>query len=127
MSELRSPLSLVKGLGSAKSGTDHWWMQRITALALIPLVLWLCFSIASLPGADYATIKAWLSSPAIVTLLIITIIAIFYHAQLGLQVVIEDYVPNHATRLVTIIIVNFLCIIFAVVAIISLFKISFGA
>lgn len=127
MSELRSPLSLVKGLGSAKSGTDHWWMQRITALALIPLVLWLCFSIASLPGTDYATIKAWLSSPAIVTLLIITIIATFYHAQLGLQVVIEDYVSNHATRLVTIIIVNFLCIIFAVVAIISLFKISFGA
>ncbi len=127
MSELRSPLSLVKGLGSAKSGTDHWWMQRITALALIPLVFWLCFSIASLPGSDYATIKAWLSSPVIVTLLIITIIAAFYHAQLGLQVVIEDYVSNHATRLITIIIVNFLCIIFAIVAIISLFKIAFGA
>ena len=127
MSQLRSPLSIVKGLGSSKSGTDHWWMQRITALALIPLVLWLCFSIASLPGTDYVTIKAWLSSPVVVTLLIMTIIATFYHAQLGLQVVIEDYISNHATRLMTVIAVNFLCIIFAIIAIISLLKISFGA
>ncbi|HBA35310.1 MAG TPA: succinate dehydrogenase, hydrophobic membrane anchor protein [Gammaproteobacteria bacterium] len=127
MNGLRTPLSLVKGLGAAKTGTGHWWMQRVTALALIPLALWFCFSVAALPGSDYATVKAWLGSPFVVTVLILTVIATFYHAQLGLQVVIEDYISGHGMRLAAILLVNFLCMIFATVAIVSLLKISLGA
>lgn len=88
---MRSPLSRARGLGSAKSGTDHWWMQRLTALALIPLVIWFVVSMIIVVGADHAAAVEFISSPINSVLLILLIIATFYHGQLGLQVVIEDY------------------------------------
>jgi len=89
---MRSPLSRARGLGSAKSGTDHWWMQRLTALALIPLVIWFVVSMIIVTGADHAAAVAFISSPINSVLLILLIVATFYHGQLGLQVVIEDYI-----------------------------------
>jgi len=107
MSEFRTPLSRVKGLGSAKEGTTHFWRQRLTALLLIPLLLWFCFCLAALP-VGHATLVAWIQQPAVAVAMIFLILANFYHAQLGLQIVIEDYVSTHSTRTVSIIVMSFL-------------------
>ncbi len=120
---LRTPLSEAKGLGSAKEGASHWWMQRITAVALVPLAIWFAFAVAMLGGASYETVIAWLKSPIVTVLLILFIVATFYHTQLGLQVIIEDYVGGWL-KIATIIIVNFFCIIFVVAGIIALLKVS---
>lgn len=126
MSHLRTPLSQVKGLGSAKEGTGHFWVQRLTAIGLVPLVLWLSFSIAALPGMDYVSIREWISSPFTSIMLILFLIAGFYHAKLGLQTVIEDYIGNHSTRTVMIIIVSFLATILAVTGVFSVLRIAFA-
>ena len=89
---MRSPLSRARGLGSAKTGTDHWWAQRLTALALIPLVIWFIVSMIIVTGADHAAAVGFISSPINAVLLILLIVATFHHGQLGLQVVIEDYI-----------------------------------
>ncbi len=88
----RSALGQVRGLGSAKDGTGHWWSQRLTALALVPLSLWFMISLVAMAGADHATIVTWIASPIVAGLLILLVTATFFHAYLGLQVVIEDYV-----------------------------------
>jgi len=126
MSHLRTPLSQVKGLGSAKEGTGHFWVQRLTAIGLVPLVLWLSFSIAALPGMDYVSIREWISSPFTSIMLILFLIAGFYHAKLGLQTVIEDYIGNHSTRTVMIIVVSFLATILAVTGVFSVLRIAFA-
>jgi len=124
MSYLRTPLSKAKGLGSAKTGTEHFWMQRITALALIPLVIWFCMSLAFLPDANYATVVSWLSSPFNAVLMIITLIAGFYHGALGMQIIFEDYISTHSTRIIAIIISNLVLFFFAALGVFSVLKIS---
>lgn len=124
---LRTPLSKVKGLGSAKDGVEHFWVQRITGLALIPITLWFCFSVASLPSADYAQVAKWLSSPFNAAMMIITVIMAFHHAQLGLQVIIEDYVSCHAKRTAGIIVAKFACFLFGVIGVVSVLKVAIGA
>ncbi|MEJ2114849.1 MAG: succinate dehydrogenase, hydrophobic membrane anchor protein [Gammaproteobacteria bacterium] len=119
---LRTPLSEAKGLGSAKEGAGHWWLQRLTAVALIPLVIWLAFGVATLGDASYETVLAWLQKPHVSVLLILFVVATFYHTQLGLQVIIEDYVHGWL-KVVTLILINFLCIVLAVVGIVALLKI----
>ena len=126
MADLRSPLSRVKGLGSAKEGTHHFWHQRLTALLLIPLVLWLGFSLAAMP-VDHATLVEWIRQPFVTVALLLLITVVFYHAQLGLQVVIEDYVGSHSRRTVTLLLSNFLCLLLGIVGVVSVLKISFGA
>ncbi len=125
MSDFRTPLSRVKGLGSAKEGTSHFWHQRLTALLLIPLVLWFGFSIAALPVA-YSTLLSWVQQPLVTVGLVLLIVVAFYHAQLGLQVVIEDYVSSHSARTVTLLFSNLLCLLFGIVGVVSVLKISFG-
>lgn len=127
MNTLRTPLKNVKGLGSAKEGTNHFWTQRLTAMALVPLVLWLCFSIAALPGTDHATIQAWVGNSFNAVLLVLIIFSAFYHAKLGLQVIIEDYLSNHGTRTAAIILSTFLCILLGCMGIFSVLKIAFAA
>ncbi len=126
MDDLSTPLSKVKGLGSAKEGTTHFWHQRLTALILIPLVLWFGFSIASMP-VEHATLTGWVKQPAVAIALILLILSTFYHAQLGLQIVIEDYVSTHSTRTVSIILSNFMCLIFAIIGVVAVLKISLGS
>ena len=126
MSDLRSPLSRVKGLGSAREGTSHFWHQRLTALLLIPLVLWIGFCIAALP-LDHETLVNWVSQPIITVALVLLIIALFYHAQLGLQVVIEDYISSHARRTVILLLSNLFCLLFGIVGVVAVLKISLGA
>lgn len=93
---LISPLNRVLGLGSAKGGTDHWWAQRLTALALIPLGLWLVFSLGAVDTSSYAAVLGWIQQPLNGILLLSTILAVVYHSYLGVQVVLEDYVHGAA-------------------------------
>ena len=88
MKKFRTPLGQVRGLGSAKEGSHHWWVQRLTAVALVPLSLWFVVSLISLSQADYPSVVAWLSSPLVTVLLLCLIWALFHHAQLGIQVVL---------------------------------------
>ncbi|MCP4875051.1 MAG: succinate dehydrogenase, hydrophobic membrane anchor protein [Gammaproteobacteria bacterium] len=125
MSDLRTPLSKVKGLGSAKEGTTHFWRQRMTALLLIPLVLLIGFSLAALP-VDYATLTSWIQRPWVLVALVLLIVVTFYHAQLGLQVVIEDYVSSHSRRTVSLVISNLSCLLLGTIGVVSVLKISFG-
>lgn len=126
MKQLRTPLSQVKGHGSAKEGTHHFWMQRLTALALIPLLLWLCFSIAALPSMSQEEVRNFMSNPTAAVLLVLFLIASFYHTKLGLQVVIEDYVGNHSTRTVAIILMTFACILLAVIGVFAVLRAAIG-
>lgn len=124
--ELRGDLGKVRGLGSAKDGVAHWWAQRVTAVALVPLVLWFVAAVASLAGADLAAVRGWIASPVSAVLLVVLIVAVFHHAQLGLQVVIEDYVHSEGLKVAGIMSVKFAAILLAVSAIFAVLKIAFA-
>ena len=124
--QMRSSLGRVFGLGSAKEGVEHWWRQRTTALALVPLVLWFVICVISLVGADRAALVAWMHNPMTAVLSIVLIVATFYHAALGLQVVIEDYVHGEARRLAMLIIMRALCVLFVVRGVLAVLKLAFA-
>jgi succinate dehydrogenase / fumarate reductase membrane anchor subunit len=124
---LRSPLGRAIGLGSAKEGVEHWWRQRVTAVALVPLVLWLVISLIGLVGADRAALVAWVRQPMPAMLLILLLVATFYHAALGLQVVIEDYIHGEAMKLGAIVVMRLLCIVFVARGILAVLKLALGA
>ena len=124
---LRSPLGRVRGLGSAKEGVQHWWSQRVTALALVPLVLWFIVSLLSLRHAEYAVVVGWVGHPFNSALLILLIISLFYHAILGLQVVIEDYVHTEALKMSLLLLMRFGLMLLAAVGIIAVVRIAFRA
>ncbi len=120
----QSPLARVIGLGSAKSGSAHWWWQRLTALALIPLALWFTYSIARFSGSCIADIYTWVASPVTSTLLIAFVISLFYHTQLGIQVVLEDYVGREGIRILSILTVKALSVMLAILSIISVLQVA---
>ncbi len=121
--DYRTPLSGVRGLGSAKSGTTHWWMQRVTAVALIPLSFWLINFLGLSLTAPYQQTVAWLASPANSVCIVAWIMAVFYHAALGLQVVIEDYVAAEGFRIISIWVVNLAFLFLAIAALLAVFRI----
>jgi len=125
MSSMRSPLARARGLGAAKDGTGHWWAQRLSALAMVPLVIWFAVSVVAMAGADYVTVRAWVASPIVGGLLILLVIATFYHAHLGLQVVIEDYVHHEAAKLAALIAVKGLAVILALSGVLSVLTVLF--
>ena len=124
---LRSPLGRAIGLGSAKEGVAHWWAQRITALALVPLTLWFVVAVVELAGADRAAVVAWVHEPLPAVLIVLLLVATFYHGALGLQVVIEDYVENAALRLGLLIAMRLLALVFVVRGVLAVLKLSLGA
>ncbi len=123
---LRSPRSQAVGLGSAKHGFSHWWWQRVTAVALIPLCLWFVCAVLSLMGHGYDAATAWLSSPINATFMVTFVLAMLYHAQTGLQTVIEDYVHTKWVNLTMLLIVKFASVVMAVLATISVLKVALG-
>jgi succinate dehydrogenase / fumarate reductase membrane anchor subunit len=123
--DYRSPLARVLGLGAAKTGISHWWMQRVTAAALIPLSFWLIAFLDLCINAPYQQTVDWLSSPLSIICIVAWILAVFYHAALGLQVVIEDYVAAEGLRIISIWLVNLAFLFLAIAALIAVFRIVF--
>ena len=122
---LRTSLGRVRGLGAAKEGVGHWWAQRLSALALIPLVLWFSASVVGLAGADIDSFRAWAGAPVNAGLLILLISFTFYHATLGVQVVIEDYVHTKGLKIAGLLIVQGLAIVLGLSAVLSVLQILF--
>ncbi|MEM7304466.1 MAG: succinate dehydrogenase, hydrophobic membrane anchor protein [Pseudomonadota bacterium] len=120
---LRTPLSTAKGLGSAKEGAHHWWMQRLTSIALVPLMLWLVISLALLGNMSYESAVAWVKSPFVAVGLSLVIVVMFYHVQLGVQVIVEDYVHGWL-KIASIIMLNFACIAMAFIGLFSIIKVA---
>ena len=123
---LRSPLSRVTGLGSAKSGAGHWYAQRVTAAALVLLGGWFVAALVSLGGASHANVMDWLASPISSALAVLLVVTAAYHALLGLQVVLEDYVADHGKRLATLLVVKFALVVAAVIGVLAVLRIAFG-
>lgn len=126
MPGMRSPLGRAIGLGSAKEGVEHWLAQRIAAVALVPLALWFVVAVLRLLGADLDTVQDWAGRPLPAILLVLLLIATFYHAALGLQVVIEDYVHHQLTRLGLVVLVRLAAIALAVAGIVAVLTLALG-
>lgn len=123
---LRSPLSKAVGLGSAKHGFSHWWWQRVTAIALIPLSLWFVYSVVCLMAGDYHHAVMWLASPINATIMLLFVLTALFHGQTGVQVVIEDYVHTKWLNLTLLLLMKFASVALAVLATISVLKVVLG-
>ena len=126
MADMRTPLARVRGLGSAKSGTEHFWIQRLTALANVPLAIFLLASVIALVGADYATVKTYLSMPVVSIVLLLLILSGVYHMRLGMQVIIEDYVHGEGMKLLSIIANNFFSALVGLACVYAVLKLGLG-
>ncbi len=124
---LRSPLGRALGLGSAKEGVEHWWMQRITAVALVLLSLWFVAALIAHLGADYTAAVAWLRSPLTAIAMILLVLATFVHMALGVQVVIEDYVHHEGTKLASLVLVRLACWALGAAALFAVLRVAFGS
>ncbi len=123
--QMRSPFGRATGLGSAKQGVEHWWRERVTAIALIPLMLWFVASIIAHSSGDYAAFVAWMKTPLATCMMVLLLIALFYHTALGLQVIIEDYVHS-AIKIPALIAMRLACFGFLTVGIVMVVRIVFG-
>jgi succinate dehydrogenase / fumarate reductase membrane anchor subunit len=122
----RSPLGHARGLGSAKDGVHHFWVQRVSAVALVPLTLWFVFSLAIFVRADYASVEHWVGSPMVAVTLVLFILSALYHSALGVQVVIEDYVSHEGTKLVSMLLMKFAHAVIAAAAVFAVLKVALG-
>ena len=124
---LRSPLGRVLGNGSAKDGTGHWWAQRVTAVALIPLTLWFFISLLLLPTFDYATVRAWLAQPLSSLLAVLSIGVLSYHSYLGTTVIIEDYVHGGPAKVVSLMLLRFLYVLLGGASLLAILRVAFAS
>ncbi|HUO79947.1 MAG TPA: succinate dehydrogenase, hydrophobic membrane anchor protein [Steroidobacteraceae bacterium] len=124
---MRSPLGRVLGLGAAGGGSHHWWLQRLTALALVPLGVWFLVALLGLPDLGYLTVRGWLAAAPHGLLLALLVVAAAYHSWLGVCVVIEDYVPNRTRRLGALLVAQFLHLAAGAGALFAVLKLSLGS
>ncbi len=122
--QYRSPLAKVRGLGSAKSGTHHWWMQRLTALALIPLTFWVVCVLALLSDLNYTQDVISVGAPSIAIPILLFLLVGFYHGAIGMQVVIEDYISNEAKRLAALLAMYSAMLVLGIASVFSLLKVA---
>ncbi len=125
--DLRTPLKRVRHLGSAKDGTEHFWLQRMTAAALVVLSLGLIWVLVYLAGADHATARATIAHPAVAVMLLILVIAGMVHMRLGMQVIIEDYIQDDRLKIVLLMLNTFFAFAIGLACIFAVMKLSFGA
>jgi succinate dehydrogenase / fumarate reductase, membrane anchor subunit len=123
---LRSPLGTVLGMGSAKDGTSHWWAQRVSAVALVPLTLWFVFSLLTLPAFDYDTVRTWLSVPFSAFLAVLLAAVMTYHSYLGTSVIVEDYLASTGMKVLVLMTLRFLYVLTGGAAIFAILRIAFG-
>ncbi len=121
---IRTPLAHVRGLGAAKDGTHHWWMQRVTSVILVPLALWFVISLLSVSRADYEAFQHWLSSPVNAGLLVALLTAMFYHASLGMQVIYEDYVRPEGAKVIAVLVTQLVLFLLGAISIVAVLKIA---
>jgi len=126
MADMTTPLKRVRGLGSARSGTHHFWHQRLTALANVPLVIFFVILMISLAGESHEVVLDRLASPWVAIVFILTMISVSYHMRLGMQIIIEDYVHGEPQRVLLLIANTFFALIVAAASIFAILKISFG-
>ncbi|HWI29700.1 MAG TPA: succinate dehydrogenase, hydrophobic membrane anchor protein [Stellaceae bacterium] len=124
--ELRSPLGRAIGLGSAKEGVQHWWAQRVSAMALVLLGLWFVAALIAHAGADHAAVVHWLHAPVTAVLMVLLLAVVFYHAALGMQVVIEDYVHSEWLKLFSLLVMRLISFVLAAAGIFAVLRIAFG-
>ncbi len=124
---LRSQLGRVRGLGSARAGSGHWWLERLTSIALVPLTLWFIAAVISLEGTTRVGMIAWLHAPVPLVLILCLVVATFWHMALGLQVVIEDYVHQELPRMALLLAVRAVCILAAVFCVIAALRLGLGS
>jgi len=123
---LRSPIGRVLGLGAAKEGVSHWWSQRVTSVALLLLGLWFVSTLLRMPNFSYEFVVAWIGMPFNSVLLLLLIGTLVYHSQLGVQVVVEDYVHHHGLKIATMMALTFAHVAVAALAIFAVLRIAFG-
>ena len=126
MSDFKTPLAKVRGLGSAKSGTHHWWVQRLTAIANIPLTIFVLVSFAANAGESFEGWRQWMQQPVVAVLLMLFVANLFYHMKLGLQVFIEDYISAHGKKLLVLTAISFACIFMGSLSVFSILTIALG-
>ncbi len=124
MSEMRTPLSRVRGLGSAKKGTEHFWLQRVTALANIPLTVFFVSAMVAHAGADYLTVTAFLSRPIVALVMLLLILSMVWHMRLGLQIVIEDYIHDHTVKILALILNTFFALAVGTASVLAILKLT---
>ena len=122
-----SGLKQVRGLGSAKSGVHHWWLQRVTAVGTFALALWFVASLILLPNLDHSSVVAWVGQPLVAVPLLLLTLSVFWHARLGVQVLIEDYVHGEGLKLLAVVALNFFILGVGAIAFFSIARIAFGA
>lgn len=125
--DLRHPIKRARGLGSAQSGVGHWWTQRVTAVALIALGLWFLVVVLRVAHGDFATARELVARPWNAVLLIAFVITMFWHAVLGLQVIIEDYVHTRWKEVSLLVLVKFLAVLGALASVMAVLRIALGA
>jgi succinate dehydrogenase / fumarate reductase membrane anchor subunit len=123
---METPLARVRGLGSAKSGAHHWWLERLTSVSTLVLFIWFIVSLLRLPSLEHDIVTSWLAAPLVAVPMLLLIVSTFWHLKLGLQVVIEDYVHEDGLRLFSITLLNFFAIALGALAFFSVLKIAFG-
>ena len=122
---LRSPLRKVLGTGSAKEGVRHWWLQRLTSIALVPLTVWFVVSLLSLPSFEHVTVISWIAQSWTALLLILFILVATWHSQLGVRVVVEDYVHG-GSKTLTLVVITFIHALLAAMGVFAVLKVAFG-
>jgi succinate dehydrogenase / fumarate reductase membrane anchor subunit len=123
---MATPLKRVRGLGAAHGGTETFWRQRLTALANIPLVIFLILSIVSHIGADYGTVKAYFAQPVVAVLILALVISVAIHMRIGLKEIIEDYVHGEGAKVVALVLATFFAVGLGLASILAILKISLG-
>jgi succinate dehydrogenase / fumarate reductase, membrane anchor subunit len=120
----RSPLGRVRGYGAAKEGVSHWWTQRLTSIALIPLSCWFVVSLLALPQLDHATVIAWMGGGLTALLLVLFVLTACWHSQLGVRVIIEDYVHAEGMKTLVLVLVGFAHVLLAAAGVLAVLRVA---